>query len=266
MSEPSSAVALSLAGVSACIITHNEEANIERCLRSLHWADEIVVVDSFSSDGTVQIARNYTDRVFQHAWPGHIEQKNVALSYTRCDWVFALDADEVVTEELCQSITEAIGRTDYEGYLVSRRVFYLDQWIGHCGWVPEYRLRLFRREHGHWGGVNPHDRVVLSGRIGTLSGDLDHYPYKDIADHWERMGRYAAIAAAEMVRTGRRFHWWDLLMRPPARFLKMYGLRRGFLDGGVGFMVSLLGGVSVFLKYAKLWELWRREGQTAGTL
>lgn len=259
MFQPSPPVASPIAGVSACIITYNEEANIERCLKSLHWANEIVVVDSFSKDGTLGIARRYTDRVFGHAWPGHIRQKNVALGYARCDWVFALDADEVVSEELRKSILEAIGHGDCAGYLVPRKVFYLGRWIGHCGWYPEYKLRLFRREQGRWGGMNPHDRVILEGRTGMLSGDLYHYPYKDISDHWETMGRYASIAADEMVRDGRRFRWGDLLVRPPARFGKMYVLKRGFLDGGVGLVVSLLGAVSVFLKYVKLWELCRNE-------
>ena len=256
-----SPVASSVGGVSACVITYNEEANIERCLRSVDWADEIVVVDAFSEDGTVEIARQYTDRVFQHAWLGHIQQKNVALGVARCDWVFALDADEEVSEALRERILEAIGRGECEGYFVRRRVFYLGQWIDHCGWYPEYKLRLFRRERGRWGGMNPHDRVILEGRTGVLKGDLYHYPYKDVSDHWETMGRYATTAAEEMVRRGRRFRWWDLLVRPPARFGKMYVLKRGFLDGGVGLVVSLLGAVSVVLKYARLWELWRNGGK-----
>lgn len=247
-------------GVSACLIVYNEERMIAHCLESLWWADEVVIVDAFSTDCTVEIARCYTDRIFQHPWTGHVAQKNIALSYAQQEWVFAIDADEVVSERLRDSIQTVVRDPKaLEGYFVPRRVFYLGRWVNHCGWYPDYKLRLFQRGHAQWGGVDPHDRILLDGKAGRLQGDLYHYPYRDVSHHLEKIDRYSSIAAGEMVKRGKRFRWWQVVVHPLAHFVKMYFLKRGFLDGGVGFMVCLLGAISVSMKYIKLWELGRCE-------
>ena len=245
--------------VSACVIAHNEERNLRRCLESLDWADEIVVVDAFSEDRTREIAREFTDRVFRNPWPGHVEQKNFALDRASHDWIFAIDADEEVSPELRESVLRALmgGDGRYQGYFVTRRVCYLGRWIGHCGWYPEYRLRLFRKSAGRWTGTNPHDRVEVSGSTSRLSGDLYHRPYEDLDAHFETIGRYSAIWAREMSARGRRFHWMDLATRPAFRFFRMFVLRLGFLDGMAGLVASGMGAVYVFAKYGKLWELER---------
>lgn len=245
-------------GISACVIVYNEERVIARCLESLQWADEVVIVDAFSTDRTVEIARRYTDHVFQHPWSGHVAQKNIALRYAQYAWVFAIDADEVVSEELrdrIRTVTAEAGAL--EGYFVRRRVFYLGRWVNHCGWYPEYKLRLFRRGRAAWGGVDPHDRILLDGRAGRLQGDLYHYPYQDVSHHLEKINRYSSIAAEEMTKRGKRFHWWQVVVHPLVRFIKMYLLKRGFLDGGAGLMVCLLGALYVSMKYIKLWEVGR---------
>lgn len=239
-----------------CVVAYNEEHNIGRCLRSVSWADEIVVVDSLSQDRTVEIAKEYTDRVYRHPWKGYSTQKNLALSYTRCDWVLALDADEEVSEELKGSIQRVLKEEgDCDGYEVSRRSFYLGRWIRHGGWYPDYQLRLFQRGRGRWKEAELHERVLVDGKVGRLRGDLYHYPYRDLSEHILKMDRYSAIAAQEMARKGRRFRGWDLLVRPLFRVFSSYVLKAGFLDGVPGLVVALSGAAYAWAKYAKLWEL-----------
>ena len=242
--------------VSACVIVYNEERNLRRCLESVDWADEIVVVDAFSEDLTLEIAREFTDRVFLNAWPGHVAQKNFALDRASHEWVFAIDADEEVSPELRESVLLVVREDDdrYQGYRVARRVHYLGRWMRHCGWYPEYRLRLFRKRAGRWTGVNPHDRVAVEGATSRLEGDLYHYPYENLSAHFGTIGRYAEIWAREMSARGRRFRWTDLATRPLFRFFRMFVLKLGILDGIAGLVASGMGAVYVFAKYAKLWE------------
>ena len=253
------------ARVSACLITYNEEKNIRRCLERLDWADEIVVVDAFSQDATVEIAGQFTDRIFQSPWVGYVRQKNLALDQASHEWAFGIDADEVVSSELQASILDMLSRPQpgTAGYRVARRTFYLGRWIDHCGWYPEYRLRLFRKDEGRWTGRDLHERVGVRGAVRSLRGDLYHYPYESIADHLRTIDRYASISAWERFQRGTKFRWTALMLHPLARFLKMFLLKRGFLDGGVGLIVSALGGIYVFAKYVKLWELERVGADTA---
>jgi len=247
--------------LSVCIITFNEEANIRRCLESVSWADDIVVVDSFSSDRTPEIAGEFTDKVFKAPWKGYVVQKNLAISYASSDWILAIDADEVVSGELRRSIERVLKGDDrYNGYYIPRRVFYLGRWINHCGWYPDYKLRLFRRGHGRWVGGDLHERISLDGPAGYLEGDLYHFPYADISAHLRTINEYSTIMANEFRRRGRHPRWADLFFRPLFRFLKMYFLKLGFMDGMAGLLVSSLGAIYVFCKYAKLWETHLRSG------
>ena len=248
--------------ISAAIITYNEEANIRRCLESVLWADEIIIVDSFSTDATVEVAREYTDRVIQRDWPGYIEQKNFAVGQAANEWVFAIDADEEVSPALQRSIRELRAKgLMADGYRLARRVHYLGKWINHSGWYPDYKVRLFNRDKGHWGGVNPHDEVILSGAVATLSGDLYHYSYKNIAAHIQQINKFTSIAAHELYSQGRRSSLLSVLGNPAVKFFKVYFLKRGFLEGLTGFFIAVTGSYYVFLKYMKLYELERSNGE-----
>ena len=244
-----------------CIITLNEEENIRDCLESVKWADEIVVVDSLSADRTVEIARGYSKRVVQRPWPGHVEQKNFALEQATCDWALSIDADERVSPELAseiQALLRAPGRPEV-GYTVPRKTWYLGRWITHGGWYPNRKLRLVRRGAARWGGVNPHDHLYVDGPVGHLKGNLCHYTYRDISDHLKTIDKFTSIAARELHERGARHALAGMVLHPPGRFLKMYVLRLGFLDGMAGFLVAAMASYYAFLKYAKLWELRRTD-------
>jgi len=246
--------------LSACIICCDEEDNIRDCLESVRWADEIVVVDSGSSDNTIAIAAEFTDRVIFHKWPGYIEQKNYALDQASHDWVLCIDADERVSAELKDEIRRELtrisrGENDAVGYTMPRRTFYLGRWIRHGGWYPDRKLRLFDRRRGRWTGLRLHERVELDGPTAELKGDLLHYTYRDIADHIGTINEFTTLAAGEMVERGKGMAVVHMLINPPFRFFRMFVLRLGFLDGVAGFIIAVLASYYVFLKYAKLWEL-----------
>ncbi len=244
--------------VSACIITLNEESNICDCLDSIKWVDEIIVVDAFSSDRTVSLCRQYTDRVVQRPWPGHVAQKNFALSLATHEWVLSLDADERMSDELAKEILRELRDTSgaWDGYYFPRKTFHLGRWIQHGGWYPDHKLRLFRKSKARWGGVDPHDIVQLDGRAKHLKSPLYHYTYRDLAHHIATMNRYTDIVADQKQRARVKFPLIHMLLNPVAMFAKTYLLKRGFLDGVPGLIIAACGSFYVFLKYAKLWELY----------
>lgn len=241
--------------LSVTIITLNEENNIRDALESVKWADEIVVVDSGSSDKTVYICKEYTDKVFYNSWPGHIAQKNFAIDKSTHHWILSIDADERVTPELAGEIKEVLKDPKAYAYAVPRHVFYLGRWIDHSGWYPDYKVRLFNKDKGRWGGINPHDEVVVDGRSECLNGDLIHYSYKDISHHVNTINNFTSIGAEEYLKLGKRGSPWDMVSRPIGTFLKKYLLKQGFRDGLPGFIIAVSSAYYVFLKYAKLWEL-----------
>ncbi len=241
------------------VITFNEADNIARCLESVPFADEIVVVDSGSTDGTVDIARRFTERVVHHDWPGHVAQKQYAVDLATHDWILSLDADEVVDVGLRRLIEQwKTAEPPYDAYTVCRRTFYLGRWINHSGWYPDTRIRLFDRRQARWEGYNPHDLVVCRGRVGELRGDLLHYSYRNLAHHLKRIDEYTTIMAREYHERGKRARRLDIVLRPPLAFLKKYLLKLGFLDGFHGLIVCALTAYYVFCKYLKLWELQTR--------
>ncbi len=248
--------------ISATIITKNEEANISRCLAALDFVDEIVVVDAESTDRTVEIARRYTPRVWINPWPGHIQQKNLAIERASGDWILALDADEEITPPLRQEILDARARdfSGYDGFYISRRSLFLGRWIEHCGWSPDYHLRMFKKSHGRFGGMNPHDIVVMTGRTGRFRHPLLHYTYPSLAVYLSRMNSYSSIAAREMKSRGRPCRLRHLALSPLATFVKMFFIKQGFRDGREGFLLCLLSAYSVLWKYLKLRELWEDQG------
>lgn len=248
------------APLSVCVICLNEAQNIVDCLRSVEWADDIVVVDSGSTDGTVELARQFTDRVVFHEWIGCVQQREYSVSLARHDWVLCMDADERISEALAEEIRDelrriAAGDARADGFTIPRRVRYLGRWIRWGGWYPDRKLRFFRKAAGHVEGVNPHDHIRVDGRALPLRHDMYHLTYRDIADHVNRMNTFTSVAAGEKRTRGQRWAFVHMLLNPPGRFMRMYFLKLGFLDGRAGFINAVLGAFYVFLKYAKLWEM-----------
>jgi glycosyltransferase involved in cell wall biosynthesis len=245
--------------ISAVVITLNEEKNIGRCLDSLRQvADEIVVVDSYSTDHTQDICRTRGVNFMQHAFEGHIEQKNYAASRAAHDRVLSLDADEALSEELQQSILTVKQNWQSEGYSFNRLTNYCGKWIRHSGWYPDTKLRLWDRRKGQWGGVNPHDRVIMDAgsRVTHIDGDLHHYSYHTIREHIETINSFSEIAARAAYAGGRRSNLvLDIVLNPLLTFFKKYILKLGFLDGYPGLMIAVHTAYGKFLKYVKLREL-----------
>lgn len=244
--------------ITACIITLNEEANIEACLDSVRWCDEILVVDSFSTDRTCERARAKGARVLQRRWNGINEQRQYTLGEVRTDWVIAVDADERVTPALRDEVRALLTRgPDRPGYLVPRHTFYLGRWIDHGGWYPDLKLRVLRKNGGRYAGTDPHDHFVTEGEPGRLVGELEHYTYRDFAHQLRTVNSFSEAAAAEWHRQGHRWSLARLLLRPPFKFLECWLWKRGFLDGLPGFVIAATTAFYMFVKYVKLWELER---------
>jgi glycosyltransferase involved in cell wall biosynthesis len=254
------------ATVAAIVVCFNEEDRIQDCLESLDWCDEIVVVDSFSTDRTPEICRRYTDRFIQRQWTGYRDQKAYAHSQTSKEWVLLVDSDERVPAELKEEILHvlAVENGQYAGYSVPRLVHYLDRWWWRGGWYPDYDVRLFRRDRVTWGGSDPHEKILVDGPVRRLRHPLHHFSYRNIDDHLQRINRFTSIASQELKKKGVRWRLSDALARPAARFFRSYVLKRGFLDGFAGFYVAVTAAVYVFLKYAKLWELELEEKKKLG--
>jgi glycosyltransferase involved in cell wall biosynthesis len=245
--------------VSVTIITKNEAADLADALASVAWADEIVVVDSDSEDDTVAIARRFTDRVVVREWPGYIAQKNYAASIATHDWILSLDADERVTPELAAEIQQRVATPSREAaFRIPRVTWHLGRWIRSTDWYPDFQLRLYDRRAAEWTGRHVHEAVAVRGAVGELRGELQHYAYRDIADHLETIDRYTTLAARQMHEAGRRAGIVDLAVHPPLAFLRNYIARGGFRDGATGFIISRMNAYYVFLKFAKLWELQRK--------
>jgi glycosyltransferase involved in cell wall biosynthesis len=245
--------------ISAVIITFNEERNIGRCLESLQGVvDEIIVLDSFSTDKTQEICTQYGARFEQHAFDGHIQQKNRALYLATNDMVLSLDADEALTEELRVSILQAKGRDDIQAWKLKRLTNFCGKWIRHTGWYPDKKIRLWNRNIGRWGGQNPHDRVILNQdvKFETLHGDLLHYSFYTINQHIDQIQKFSSIAAKSEFEKGRKSNvLTQVLIGPWYTFVKKYFLQRGFLDGYFGLVISINTAYSKYLKYIKLREL-----------
>ena len=246
--------------LSVAIITHNEEENIKDALESVKWADEIVVVDSFSTDRTREICKKYTDKVFTFEWQGFAEQKNRAVSLTTQPWVLALDADERVTEDLKSEILKTVNEpSSKDGYYVARKNHFAGRWIRHGGWWPDYTLRLFRRGKGSFQQREVHESIKVNGSTGHLKNPLEHFTYKNTNDYLKRMELYSMLAAKELYKEGRRACIFDIILRPAATFFKMLFLQLGFFDGDYGIKLAYLYSSYTFNKYAKLRRMGRKD-------
>ena len=248
--------------ISVAIITFNEESGIERTIESVRpFADQILIVDSYSQDNTVAISRKMGAEVIQRDFEGHIEQKNFALDQCRYNHVFSLDGDEVVGPQLCQSILKAKSQWVGPGYSLNRCTRYVDQWIRHCGWYPDKKIRLIDRRCTRWQGVNPHDILKLDGDTSPihLKGDLLHYSYDSISDHIRQTNQFTTISARAHFQKGIRSNLFKIITRPPLKFLRDYFWKRGFMDGYYGFVICTINSLSSFLKYTKIYDLQRKK-------
>lgn len=246
--------------ISGVIITFNEENNIERCLKSLEGVvDEIVVVDSYSRDRTKEICLKFGVRFYENPFEGHIEQKNIALSFASNDFVLSLDADEALSEELKESILNFKRAQNFQidGCYFNRRTRYVDKWIFYCGWYPDKKLRLFKKSKARWGGKNPHDIIIMEEHSKTihLDGDLLHYSYDSISSHINQTNKFTTIAAQVHYEEGVRSSLFKIITRPLLKFFRDYFFKKGFMDGYYGLVICLINALSAFLKYTKIYEL-----------
>lgn len=242
--------------LSVVIITFNEERNIERCLISVKdIADEIIVLDSFSTDKTEEICNKYKVRFFQHKFDGHIQQKNRAITYSNNNYILSVDADEEVSSELNKSIIAIKENCNADGYFFNRLNNYCGKWIKHTSWYPDKKLRLWDKTKGEWGGENPHDKFIMQANTiqKYLKGDLKHYSYNSITEHVEQANKFSGIAANTIFEKGNKSNFVKVLFKPYWKFFREYFFKLGFLDGFYGLVISVIMSYEVFLKYTKLY-------------
>lgn len=242
--------------LSIAIITYNEEENLPRTLEAIKdIATEIIVIDSFSADKTVEIAKKYGAKVFSEEWKGFRNQKNSALEKTTQPWILFLDADEVVSPELKKSILNAIKNPTVNGYYINRKTYYLGKFLNYV-WQPDWNLRLVNRKgNPRWEGENIHEYLKVDGKTDKLDGYLYHYTYKNLEDHFYKSLKYAKLSAEAQFKKGKRFKHHKLIINPIWAFFRIYVLNLGFLDGIRGLSVAMSYLFSTFLKYMYLWEL-----------
>ncbi len=245
-----------MAKISACIISFNEEKKIEDCLKSLlPVADEIIIVDSLRTEETIKIAEKYTNKIFHQKFLGHIEQKNLAVEKASNDWVISLDCDERLTDELQQSILsikDQLEDNSADTYCMARKTFYIYRWLNHC-WYPDTKTRLFNKNSAHWGGTNPHDRIITDGNnIVKLKGDIEHYSFDSLSAHLQTIDKFTEIGANEIIKKNKSVSLISPFTHAFWIFIKTYFIKRGFLDGFAGILVATLSSVHVFVKYSKV--------------
>jgi glycosyltransferase involved in cell wall biosynthesis len=241
--------------VSVAIVTKDEEKNIRDALQSIRNVAEIVIVDAFSVDRTLDICREYTEKIYQAEWKGYAKQKQMAIEHAKGPWVFILDSDERFTESLREEITHMVKNDGvYSGFYVPRKNFFLGKWIRHGGWWPDYTLRFFLKDKAFMENRKVHENVIVKGKVGHLKNPLEHYTYRNISDYIKKMENYSTLSAEELKEKGVRPGIIKMVLHPLFTFLKMFFLRRGFMDGVHGLILAILYGYYTFIKYLKLWE------------
>ena len=250
--------------ISAVVIAYNDAPNMRRCLESLHWVDEIVVIDSNSTDGTTEICQEYTNNVFHHSFAGFGALRNQALTHATYDWIFSLDTDEWATLEVQEEISGLLlGEPSAQAYFIPRRNYFLGRWIQHCGWYPDYRQpQLFDKSSMRYREDLVHEGFEVTGKTGVLQSHVYQIPFRNIDQFWRKMDRYSTLRAEVMNQEGRHFHAHQLLSHPLFTFLKMFVIRGGILDRKPGLILSVLYAYYTFVKYAKLWELQKNVPQS----
>ncbi len=255
-------------GLSVAIITYNEQANIRRTLESITWAGEVIVVDSGSTDATVAICREYTDKVFHRDWQGYANQKNFAIDQSSGEWVLSLDADEPVEPALADEIRAIISSPQsLDAYWIPRKTFFLGKWVRHGGWYPDYNLRLFRKGKGRFEERAVHEALHVRGTLGRTRHALEHHAYPDLTSYIATINKYSSLAVAVMAEKGInpfKTSWLNILIRPILTFILKYIFRMGFLDGKHGLVLNLFHSYYVLTKYAKAWEYKNRGSLVKG--
>ena len=242
--------------LSIVMIVKNEAHQIERTLKKLDWADEIVVIDAFSTDGTMDVCRKYASRIYQLPWEGFSKQRQRSIDFAKDQWIFSIDADEIVSDELRREILMTIQNTEKSGFWVPRQTFYLGRWINHSGWFPDYQMRLFKRNAAFIEQRAVHEGFSVRGDTGKLSGVLYHYPYQTLSHHLEKINDYTTLAVEEKIqqRNGKPVHWYHLVFNPLSTFLRMFFVNKGYKDGFQGFILALFSAFYTQALYAKVWE------------
>jgi (heptosyl)LPS beta-1,4-glucosyltransferase len=247
------------AKISVIIITYNEEKNIKRCLTSVQWANEIIIVDSYSTDNTKMIAGAFENvKILQSAWKGFVEAKKLALSNTSNNWVLWLDADEEVSVELREEIKKEVSaESEYNAYDCPRKTFFLGEWVKHCGWYPGRIVRVFNKEYCCFNENILHEKIIIpdDSKIGHLKSDLLHYSYTSLYQYFDKMNWYGEYGAEELIRRGKKFQSWKLIANPFCAFIKFYLLNKGFMDGKRGFIIGIGSAFSNFIKYVNFYYL-----------
>ncbi len=243
--------------ISVIIITKNEEINIEDCLKSVMWSDEIILVDSESDDQTIEIAKQYTDKIYIHKWEGYSRQKQYALSLAKNDWVISLDADERITPELKDEINSGV-LSKYDGYNIPRKNYFLGKHITGCGWDNDYQLRLFRKSKTEVSDNLVHESFIVNGKVGQLNERMVHYTYRNLKDAIAKMNNYSSLEALQKYKE-KNVTPLDFITHPASAFFQYFIVRKGFKDGRYGLMVSLLHAMTNMQIYMKIWELKNRE-------
>lgn len=241
--------------ISAVIITKNEEANIERCLKSLQWTDEIVVVDSGSTDRTVEICKQYGCKVIETEWLGYGKTKQLAVNSASNDWVLSIDADEQVAEESVSIIKEAIEKGKNKAFKVQIKSFYLGRLIKHSGWGNEFKLRIFNKKFGNYNDAEVHETVLIDDEKPKINAVFYHYTYPTLEKHCEKINRYSTLQGREIFEKGKNYPMILFPIFALNKFFTMYFLKAGFLDGKEGFILAVVSSCGVFMKYAKYWKL-----------
>ena len=253
---------------SVTIITLNEEKNLRECLESVLWADEIVIVDSGSRDATLQIAQEFGCKVVHNPWPGMREQKNIASAHAAGPWILNLDADERLSPDLQQELQRHLADPKYDGYSFPRKNMFLGKWMRHGGWYPDATLRLFRKEQGKFGGINPHANVELpaTARVLKLKHPLVHFTYYTLQQYVGKQYSYADAAARELFASGKlkSVSRIRIFVKTFWKFIETYIIKRGFLDGTHGLIAALGATFGAYLKQARLWELARESRKKSG--
>ncbi len=242
--------------ISALVITFNEIRHIEACLRSVSWADETIVVDAGSTDGTVEAARRLGAVVFHHEWQGYVTQRRFALDKASHDWVLFLDADETVTEELKNDIRKRHGKESCNGYRINRLNHFMGKPVLHCGWHPDWVLRCFNRRFAYLPEVSIHEGIRVGGEVSALNGMLLHDSYDSIQDYISKMNRYTSLEVEDKLKrlSDKPIRWHDWILHPLSHLYRMFILKKGYQDGKTGLLVSLLSSLYLFILYAKMWE------------
>jgi len=240
--------------ISVIVITKDEEKNISDCLKSVEWADEIIVVDSESTDKTIELAKKFTDKIFIRKWEGYVPQKRYAMSLAKNEWVLSIDADERITPELKEEI-QILSQNDFNGFRIRRKNFLMNKEITSCGWEKDYQLKLFRKDKADLNDRLVHEKFIVEGKVGTLKNPMLHYTFSSFTDYLNKINYYTSLKAQELFNSKNKIGGWTIFSHTVSAFFAFFFIRKGFKDGVYGLIISLLHSVSTMMNYVKLWEL-----------